>query len=486
MKSNRINIKRLVIENFQSHQHTELDFSDGFNIISGPSDYGKSAVIRSIKWVLYNEPRGTEYIRHGASTAKVTMELNNGYIIARERSQSKNRYILTYPDGKSTTFEGFGNEIPLEVIRAHGIPKVKLDSDSSSSLNLGEQLEGPFLLSETGATRAKAIGRLIGLHIIDKAIRNCNVDIRRENQSGERTRSEIEETEVKLEEYRHLKVAEERLQKSEAVINKTEGLILRENRIEVLNREFNNVNTEYENVKEKYRKLSKLKECEIDIKSCELDQKNLSGLERIRDALQAVEAETGRLSEVVEKSSGLKDCTDMLNDIANKKTSFEKLYTLKASIDKIDSEAHNSKAQLESTKNAASLEQTLKMSEEKNADIEKLGSFLKRFSEIAIKSKELNEILVCNEKIDRCSEISESINQKIAFLNKIENIKAHLDTVDNYIKEGNKYMESSQKDIEASASKYIEALKDAGTCPLCGGEISDNILNDILKHYGEA
>jgi ABC-type transporter Mla maintaining outer membrane lipid asymmetry ATPase subunit MlaF len=58
MTSNIVNIKKLIIENFQSHKYTEVDFSEGFNIIFGPSDYGKSAIIRALRWVLYNEPGG--------------------------------------------------------------------------------------------------------------------------------------------------------------------------------------------------------------------------------------------------------------------------------------------------------------------------------------------------------------------------------------------------------------------------------------------
>ena len=52
------NIKKIIIDNFQSHEHTEIEFGPGLNVIVGPSDYGKSAVVRALRWVLYNEPRG--------------------------------------------------------------------------------------------------------------------------------------------------------------------------------------------------------------------------------------------------------------------------------------------------------------------------------------------------------------------------------------------------------------------------------------------
>ncbi len=45
-------------------------------------------------------------------------------------------------------FEGFGTQIPQEIVEATSIRKVPLDSGQTSSVNIGEQLEGPFLLSE--------------------------------------------------------------------------------------------------------------------------------------------------------------------------------------------------------------------------------------------------------------------------------------------------------------------------------------------------
>lgn len=55
-------IKSIEIENFQSHKYSKLDFSERLNVIVGPSDNGKSAIIRALKWVLFNEPKGTDFI----------------------------------------------------------------------------------------------------------------------------------------------------------------------------------------------------------------------------------------------------------------------------------------------------------------------------------------------------------------------------------------------------------------------------------------
>lgn len=61
--------ERLLIENFQSHEQTEVFFTEGLNVFVGPSDSGKSAILRALRWVLYNEPKGTDFIRAGKSGA---------------------------------------------------------------------------------------------------------------------------------------------------------------------------------------------------------------------------------------------------------------------------------------------------------------------------------------------------------------------------------------------------------------------------------
>lgn len=170
-------IKQVLIENFQSHARSKIEFGSGLNVIVGPSDHGKSSIIRALRWALFNEPRGADFIRTGESECRVTVELSSGTTITRSRSSSKNRYILNAPNGAEQVFEGFGTTVPKEIVDAHGMFQICLDSDMVEPLNFGYQLDGPFLLAESGATKAKAIGRLSGVHIVDSAIRRLLRDL---------------------------------------------------------------------------------------------------------------------------------------------------------------------------------------------------------------------------------------------------------------------------------------------------------------------
>ena len=55
---------QLVIENFQSHEKTALEFCSGINTIVGSSNSGKSAILRALYWVVYNKPGGFGFSSH--------------------------------------------------------------------------------------------------------------------------------------------------------------------------------------------------------------------------------------------------------------------------------------------------------------------------------------------------------------------------------------------------------------------------------------
>src|SRR5690554_1097684 len=194
-------IKKIILENFQSHKNTEMEFGPDLNVIVGPSDSGKSAIIRGLKWVMYNEPSGDFFIREGEKECRVTLELSDGTLLQRYRTKSKNGYKLIDNSGNENIYEGIGLTVPQEIIDVTGIRKIKLDTDSENAINLGEQLEGAFLLTEKASTRANAIGRLVGVDIVDDALRDVLRDIRSLNQTRKQKEETLQITNDKLSQF---------------------------------------------------------------------------------------------------------------------------------------------------------------------------------------------------------------------------------------------------------------------------------------------
>ncbi len=207
-------IKKLSLRNFQSHHESDLEFSPGLNIIVGPSDQGKSAIIRALRWLIYNEPRGTGFIRSGETRCMVRLEMSNGVSVERVRDESRkiNRYVVEMPGMDPMVFERFNKEVPLEVRQALGICKLVVDRDRAIEINTASQLEAPFLLEESGGSRSKVLGRMANLHIIDAAQRDATRDIGQATQEIGRLTGDIQQIDKELLEYLDLEDREKLLQ----------------------------------------------------------------------------------------------------------------------------------------------------------------------------------------------------------------------------------------------------------------------------------
>jgi DNA repair exonuclease SbcCD ATPase subunit len=153
-------IRKLIIKNFQSHKNTEINF-DYYAIIHGATNSGKSAIIRAIKWCLYNEapPEGAELTRFGEKETEVTICFNDGKTIARKRAGKVNEYILYDETGVATNYTGFGRGPLKEVLDFHGMYQANLFGDPQS-INIVDQQEPPFFLSEGPTARGHLISRL--------------------------------------------------------------------------------------------------------------------------------------------------------------------------------------------------------------------------------------------------------------------------------------------------------------------------------------
>ncbi|WP_134699133.1 AAA family ATPase [Ammoniphilus sp. YIM 78166] len=217
-------IQRVIIEDFQSHRLTELELVEGFNVIVGPSDQGKTAVLRAIRWVLYNEPKGNDFIRVGSNKAKVTLVMNDGTIVSRERTSSRNRYAVAVPGMEEQVYEGFGHTVPEEVMEATGVRLLKMDEDHQVPINIGMQLDSPFLLESNGSIKAKAIGRINGVHILDYAHKTTSSELNSKQMEERRILAEIEKREEQLQLYEDLDQWEKDLVQVEQKLKQVQDL----------------------------------------------------------------------------------------------------------------------------------------------------------------------------------------------------------------------------------------------------------------------
>lgn len=479
-------IEKVLIENFQSHESTELTFHDGLNVIVGSSDHGKSAVIRAIRWVLYNEPRGNDFIRQGTNFARVTLWLNTGYAITRERTPSKNRYILTDRYGNSNIYEGFGNEVPQEIVNAHGIPKVILDTDKNTSINIGNQLEGPFLLSESGAVRAKAIGRLTGLHIIDKAIRDSATDLRRENQTKDRFEKELDEVGDKLKEYQYLDELGEKIELSSKLIESVEKYLEKVSILTSIKSNLKDIEDKYKKTSHELSKLEKIDECGRIIKSVQVGYMRLKSLDNLRNRYTSNLMTVKEMEKVFSLTEGVTSAISLIEYIEEKVFLYNKFRKANKLLKELEEERTTVENALKSTENINNSDIIISQIREKSTKLENLLSIKEKLRGYDREIAKVHNMLDKSIDLNECDAIVNNIFNKSEKLLKLEAINNRLCPILDKIKEGNNYIKNNGQEIEKYLNEYTDLLKESGKCPMCNSNISDDKLKDIIKHYKEA
>ena len=66
---------QIQLRNFQGHKATNIELSDAINVLCGDTDAGKSSIIRALYWVCFNRPTGDGYIRKGADSMSVSINI---------------------------------------------------------------------------------------------------------------------------------------------------------------------------------------------------------------------------------------------------------------------------------------------------------------------------------------------------------------------------------------------------------------------------
>ncbi|MBT9258230.1 MAG: AAA family ATPase [Clostridiales bacterium] len=201
-------LQKVVIEGFQSHDHTAIELSPTLTVLTGPSDSGKSAVIRAIRWVFHNAPSGDAFLRFNQGPARVSLTFSDGVTITRERSGKTNRYILSLPGEEPRVFEGFGRDVP-EPVR---------DVLPQSAYHIQGQLEAPFFLGLPPSQQAEMLGRINGMNILTRAAKEARRLALRAREEAQRQKETRDRLQTALSAYQDLDQEEVLLEKIEALL----------------------------------------------------------------------------------------------------------------------------------------------------------------------------------------------------------------------------------------------------------------------------
>lgn len=212
-------IESITLKNFQSHKTSELEFHPGVNAIIGPSDSGKTAIIRAIRWLVWNRPLGDAFRSVWGGDTLVGLSFPEGHV-QRIKTNKDNMFILGHHD----EFKAAGMDVPEEI---RGL--LNLDE-----VNLQQQLDRPFLLDESPGAVAEHFNRIAHLDVIDNAVSSMQKWIRQIEQDIKSAQSQSIEYKNDLETYLYLPEFEsaiENLESEERTAQMWKGKVLSLSRI---------------------------------------------------------------------------------------------------------------------------------------------------------------------------------------------------------------------------------------------------------------
>ena len=195
--------QKLIVDNFQSHEHSELEFAPGVNVIIGQSDCGKSAIMRAFDWVTTNKPSGDAFrSSFSEEDTAVALELDSGQV-DRIRGKGINSYVMEGQD----EFKAFGQDVPEPI---------------TALLNLGEvnvehQLKGKpfFLLDDTPGEVARTLNKAVALDQIDQAFAYAGKQLREHKRNADSWHTQVEDITERAKQFDHIPATEKKLSRLE-------------------------------------------------------------------------------------------------------------------------------------------------------------------------------------------------------------------------------------------------------------------------------
>jgi len=193
-------IESIEIKNFQGYTHSKFEFVDGFNVIIGSTNAGKSTLIRAIKWCILNRPSAGFRNWYVSASTEMFVRIN-----------FKDGYIKRIKNTKFNGYEGESSSIPafkLEALRTDVPEEIKIIS-GLNDINIQGQHEKFYLLQDwTPGEIGKKISEAVDLQIIDsvKTVSNTYLDkvVTRKNN----VERELTDTNEKLSELSYLDAVE--------------------------------------------------------------------------------------------------------------------------------------------------------------------------------------------------------------------------------------------------------------------------------------
>lgn len=469
-------IQEVTIEGFQSHVQSTFSLSPGLTVITGPSDAGKTAIIRALRWFAFNEPTGEAFlhtirnpdgsVKEAAEQARVSVTFDDGTIITKTRRKGKTTYTHSaYPSPWEKA------EVPPEIKETLGLVKQEY-GDFETCLNFAFQLDAPFLLSETASVGAKVLGKIAGTEVVDLAISEVNKKTHQTRNEISYEDKQIGEIDVQLTEYLELDDTDKVLTAVETAFKQLKDDQTRRNELIALSNVYEANTDRRIALHDKVDALSPVITCRVDLNTADRQEKRREKLTELFNGFWKAIADQKNPERVLRETKNLPEQVRQLEQVAYeyiKATvtlpSLLKQYKEKQSI------IYNTAGLIVKIDQGLGFQYLLDTAETDSARLNTLTALRKRLEGFVGAS-------------DRLSEELEALKQKVGLWGKYEALETDYKKLDTFKRldtihicremsreEAKRQLKQCKRDIEVAEAELHEAWEEAGgVCPLCGSK----------------
>lgn len=147
--------QKLILRNFQPHRKLVVEFDEHVTCIIGPTDTGKSSIIRALRWLCLNKIGSKRFISWWAKSCSATL-----YVDDHKIKRSKGKENLYFLDGQE--FKAFGTTVPEPIAKRLNV----------SEENFQRQIDPPLWLASSPAQVGRELNKIVNLDIIDLTLSN--------------------------------------------------------------------------------------------------------------------------------------------------------------------------------------------------------------------------------------------------------------------------------------------------------------------------
>jgi hypothetical protein len=322
------------VQHFQSIEDATVVI-DGFTVVTGPNNSGKTALMRAVRGVFLNSPAGP-LVRRGSAHLTVTITYDDGTIVVWEKGWEKpaqkgktiNRYTI---DGRELADVGRG--CPPEVL-ALGINPIKAGT-SDVWPQIADQFTGVlFLVGSPGSATAEAIANVDRVGKLSAALRLSEKERRQGTSKLNVRREDEKDLETEATTYEGVDLVASTVKAIEDATADTELLHDEIIDLETLRTQWSNATTRVE----AYQGIEDVPFVEQSaVDDAVALQKELNGLQVIQTLYGKAKGRVTRYEGIdtvtVPDAKTVKEATTLRDDLATHKNLYSRLTSAKATLE---------------------------------------------------------------------------------------------------------------------------------------------------------